>query len=98
MRPAKFFLALLFGAAVLITFLKLLFFALMATVVFGSLYMIFRAGAYMARYGGQPQHHFAPNYHYPSRWNNRFQEAQPMDPFLFQQGNKQGATRHIEVL
>ncbi len=98
MRPAKFFLALLFGAAVLITFFKLLFFAIMAAAVIGSLFMVFRAGAYMARFGGQPPHHFVPAPQYPSSWSSGFQSAQPIDPFFTQQTDKQITTRHIEVL
>lgn len=42
MRPLKFVFMLLFGAAVLITFLKLLFFALFLAVFGGAAYLMFR--------------------------------------------------------
>ncbi len=58
MRPFKFMLALLFGAAVIITFLKLLFFAVVVAAVGGTLFAAFRAGRVAEAWrgsGGQPQ-------------------------------------------
>jgi len=42
MRPFKFLLMLLFGAAVLITFLKLVFFAFFIALFGGAAFLIFR--------------------------------------------------------
>ena len=70
----------------------------MAAMVIGSIFMIFRAGAYMARLGGQPPHHFGAIHHYPSSYYGGLQSVQPIDLFLFQQTDKQVITRHIEVL
>lgn len=97
MRPAKFFIALLFGAAVLITFLKLLFFAIMAAAVFGTLFFVFRAGRYMGGRQGYAQSRFGPANYPPMRFNER-QHAQPIDPRRFQNREKQAFTRGIEVL
>lgn len=71
MRPARFLVALLFGAAVLITFLKLLFFVLMVAAVVGAAFFAARTlhflwtGAQehrMAWQGRSFAHNFGPAY------------------------------------
>jgi hypothetical protein len=91
MRPARFFLALLFGAAVLITFLKLLFFALIFGAVAGGIYFIARGIQYsmMARqqvpYGPMPGY---PQQPIQSLGGGHYAPASPMP----------GLSRQIEVL
>lgn len=97
MRPAKFAFALLFGAAVLITFLKLLFFAIAAVVVLGTLFLVFRAGSLAASVRGQHWQNFGHTSQQPM-WLGSHPDAQPLDPRSFQRAEKQPFARHIEVL
>ncbi|MBL7825119.1 MAG: hypothetical protein JNJ57_00705 [Saprospiraceae bacterium] len=96
MRPARFLFALLFGAAVLITFLKLLFFVVAVAAVVGTLYFGFRAASYFGQFRGQRQMAgYAGNYP-PVQLGGNPWNYQPQQPFQFRQ--KQGFEKHIEVL
>ena len=97
MRPAKFAFALLFGAAVLVTFLKLLFFAIAAAAVLGTLFLVFRAGGLAASMRGQHWQSFGPVNQQPI-WLGGRPNAHPLDPHPFQRTEKQPFARHIEVL
>lgn len=97
MRPAKFAFALLFGAAVLITFLKLLFFAIAAAAVLGTLFLVFRAGSLAASMHGHQWQNFSHASQYPMQFGGHM-NAQPLDPRSFQRTEKQPFARHIEVL
>lgn len=85
MRPVKFFLLLLFAAAVLVTFLKMLLFAVFTALFVGGAFMIFRAFGWRRR---MRQHAFAHNqqgYGVPEsfdyqRFERRAPFAEPIDP------------------
>lgn len=98
MRPAKFFFALLFGAAVLITFLKLLFFAIGAAAVLGTLF--FAARGVRSSVAGRGDFYPSRFAHgsYPTVQLGGFSDAQPIDPRTFQFVEKQQVGRQIEVL
>jgi hypothetical protein len=97
MRPARFFLALLFGAAVLITFLKLLFFAAIAAVVFGGIYFLFQGVRHTAIGKNWGQAPFVPDQQFPM---NRIPQntIQPFGMGKFPATPQQTFPRHIEVL
>lgn len=99
MRPLRFFIALLFGAAVLITFLKLLFFAAMAALVIGGMYLLFRTFQYaaMGRAMSQGRQGYTPHafqMQYPAQ---PFGGFQPTSPFGYAPQAAPPA-RHIQVL
>ena len=101
MRPAKFLFALLFGAAVVIAFLKLLFFVVLAAAVFGTLFFAFRAARFLAFRSGRAQAGFAPQQYAPPVRLGGYgpQHAWPnAGPRPFQLGEKRPIGRHIEVL
>jgi hypothetical protein len=98
MRPARFFLALLFGAAVLITFLKLLFFAAMAAVVLGGMYLLFQGIRHTtARSKHWNQAPFAPDQQFPMSTMPQ-NTIQPFGIGTFPVTPQQAFPRHIEVL
>ena len=97
MRPAKFFLALLFSAAVLMTFLKLLFFALMAAAVFGTLFFAFRMARFVGAWRSNPQAQYAHSNAQAFQFGS-YETPGAIDPRFFQRAEKQPLGRHIEVL
>lgn len=85
MRPVKFFLLLLFAAAVLITFLKILLFTVFAALFVGGAFMISRAFGWrrrMRRHAfayNQPEYGVPESFDYP-RFERRAPFAEPIDP------------------
>ena len=70
MRFAKVFFALLFGAVFLITLFKVMFFVLMAALVFGSIFLARRAFGYR-RFKHQ-------------QWAYQYAHQVPQEPFVGQ--------------
>jgi hypothetical protein len=103
MRPAKFFLGLLFAAAVLITFLKILLFIVMASLFAGTLFFAGRAFWWMggksarrqrAFYGNQPGGLYAAE-----PLSKAYQSpAEPFAPLYRQPFTTSPFARQIEVL
>ena len=79
MRFAKFFFALLLGVVFLITLVKVLVFGLLATLVFGGLFMARRAFGH--RRENRYQQQWAPTYNAA----NSFEPFQPQQQSPFEQ-------------
>lgn len=95
MRPAKFFLALLFGAAVLITFLKLLFIGIVFATIFGLFYFVFRAGQMTS---GKSRHFPMAQAYGPQPLDRQEYGAPFNRGYAVPQTPHRAPGRHIEVL
>jgi hypothetical protein len=104
MRPAKFFLGLLFAAAVLITFLKILFFIVMVSLFAGGLFFAGRTFWWLGTRSARRQQAFYGNHPgslYAAEPLPRRQQAQaePLVPFYGRQPfTVSPFARQIEVL
>lgn len=103
MRPAKFFFAVLFAGVFLVTLMKVLFFGLAVTAIFGSVFFLSRA---LRRFGGLrrgygPSSHFAyQNFQGQPPFLGQQQSpfAQPLDPNWQPRQQAAPMGRRIEVL
>jgi len=100
MRPAKIFLGLLLAAAVLITFLKILLFFVMAALIMGTLFFAGRAFWWL---GGRGSRRSAYLYGDSGNWfadrsfQGRYAAVEPLDPRARQRFEPLGFARKIEV-
>ncbi|HND88700.1 MAG TPA: hypothetical protein PK971_10240 [Saprospiraceae bacterium] len=101
MRFAKFFFAVLFGAAVIVTFFKLLFFAAFMFALVGGVFFLSRLARRFYQGGGmrawhaeeQPQRGFFPHQEYTQTL-----PIQPLDMPTFRSAPQRRAARIIEVM
>lgn len=99
MRPARFLVALLFGAAVLVTFVKFLLFAFVAVMFIGGIWTVARVMRYMVF--GTANQQYLPMMQYGRSGNWQQQHRHETPPIsLGTPKNPSGAAfgRRIEVL
>jgi hypothetical protein len=98
MRPARFLVALLFGAAVLVTFVKFLLFAFVAVMFIGGIWTVARMMRYMLIGNGHQHHWPMMQYGRPGNWQHHGQNPTPISLGTPKNTDSAAFGRRIEVL
>lgn len=98
MRPLKFLLVLMFGAAVLFTFIKILLFALMAVMFFGGLWAVARVIRFLAFGDTRPYNWHTQHNRSLHTWKDFHSAAPPISLGVQRPAQGTSFERRIEVI